>query len=216
MVHEFRLGEEFFALLVGLDEQIARQVAAAGCPACGGPLYQGNYERKPRGGLLGVAGEAFTLRHSLCCGREGCRRRALPPSLRFLGRRVYVGAVVLLASVVAQVASALREAQAATGVPSRTLRRWGAWWRTQLPRSATWTQLRSRFTPPPPDDSELPRSLFARLAEQLEQRAGTVPALGKVCLWAARLLSPETTRSVPDAARFVREPGGPGAAAALG
>ena len=25
------------------------------------------------------------VRFSLCCGREGCRRRATPPSLRFLG-----------------------------------------------------------------------------------------------------------------------------------
>jgi hypothetical protein len=205
MLHESVLGEEFFALLAAHDEQIARQVAAAGCPYCGGPLHVSNYARKPRGGLLAAAGEAFTLRHSLCCGREGCRKRALPPSLRFLGRRVYVEAVVLLASVAAQLASALKDARSLTGVPGRTLRRWGAWWRGAFPQSSTWTELRPRFTPPPPDERDLPRSLVARLADDLD-RAGDAAqsALADVCLRAAGLLSPATTSSVPDAARFVR------------
>jgi hypothetical protein len=48
---------------------------------------------------MGRAAESFDRRFSLCCGREGCRRRATPPSVRFLGRRVYVGAVVIVASV---------------------------------------------------------------------------------------------------------------------
>jgi hypothetical protein len=76
MLHDLRLGEEFFAMLLAFDAKIAREVAAAGCPHCGGPLHQSNYERKPRGAEFAAAGEAFTLRHSLCCGREGCRRRA--------------------------------------------------------------------------------------------------------------------------------------------
>jgi hypothetical protein len=64
-------------------------------------------------GLMAAAAEAFTRRFSLCCGREGCRRRATPPSIRFLGRRVYVGAAVIIASVVAlamTAAGALRRA----------------------------------------------------------------------------------------------------------
>ena len=36
------------------------------------------------------------MRQSVCCAMEGCRRRANPPSLRFLGRQVYFGALVLL------------------------------------------------------------------------------------------------------------------------
>jgi hypothetical protein len=99
MSHESVLGEEWFARLLEFDRKIAEAVAAEGCRHCGGPLHQGNYERKPRGGQIAEAGEAFRLRHSLCCGREGCRKRALPPSLRFLGRRVYLEAVVLFASV---------------------------------------------------------------------------------------------------------------------
>ena len=99
MMHVQRLAGEFFARLEKLDEVIAATVAAGGCRHCEGPLHQGNYHRKPRGGIVATAGEAFTRRHSLCCGRRGCRKRALPPSLRFLGRRVYLEVVVVLASV---------------------------------------------------------------------------------------------------------------------
>ncbi len=203
MLTDLLLEEKFFAVLTGLDAEIAEKVAASGCPHCGGPLYQANYERKPRGGQIAAAGEAFSIRHSLCCGREGCRKRALPPSLRFLGRRVYVGAVVLLASAVAQTLSVLRDARATTGVPKRTLRRWALWWRDTFPQSATWAELRARFAPPPPDKLALPNSLLARLGSDLEQqRRGS--AVADICDLAARLLAPVTTCSVRDGARFVR------------
>jgi hypothetical protein len=62
MLHELAVGEEFFASLFEFDEKIAQDVARAGCPRCGGPLYRSDYERKPRGGVIAEAGEAFTLR----------------------------------------------------------------------------------------------------------------------------------------------------------
>lgn len=199
MSHESVLGEEWFASLEEFDRQIAEAVAAGGCRHCGGPLYQGNYERKPRGGNLAEVGEAFTLRHSLCCGREGCRKRALPPSLRFLGRRVYLEAVVLLASVQAMALETLRQAREATGVPARTLRRWCRWWTEAFPCSAVWQQLRARFVPPPPAESELPRSLLERAEAVLDVDAATSDVLLLVACW----LSPVTTQSVPDGSRFV-------------
>lgn len=205
MVHDLRLGEEFFAMLAGFDAEIAGRVAAAGCRHCGGPLYQANYERKPRGAGIAPAGEAFTLRYSLCCGREGCRKRATPPSLRFLGRRVYLEAVVLLASVATQLVASLRDARTLTGVPGRTLRRWGSWWRNTLPQSSTWIELRARFRPPPPDETALPASLVARLRADLDAGGGSI---GETCHLAARLLAPATTLSVSDGSRFLRRLGG--------
>ena len=74
------------------------QVAAGRCLVCGGPLHRSDYARKPRGALMAAAGEEFVTRFSLCCGRDGCRKRATPPSLRFLGRRAYLGAVVIMAT----------------------------------------------------------------------------------------------------------------------
>jgi hypothetical protein len=70
---EVDLGRELFTLLVELDEATTRRVAAEGCPKCGGPLHRSGYDRKPRGGLIAVAGEEFWERFSLYCGREGWR-----------------------------------------------------------------------------------------------------------------------------------------------
>jgi hypothetical protein len=195
------LDREFFARLEEVDAQIARAVAAGRCRHCGGPLHRADYQRKPRGGIVAADGEASTLRHSLCCGRRGCRRRALPPSLRFLGRRVYLEVVVALAVVFVQtVAGAACAAVSATRVPARTIQRWELWWREGFARTPTWAQLRARFMPPPPNEEALPRSLVARLGADLGEPLG--PAVMRLM---ARLLAPATTRSVFDCARFVRE-----------
>jgi hypothetical protein len=199
MSHESVLAEEWFASLEKFDRQIAEAVAVAGCRHCGGPLHQGNYQRKPRGGNIAEAGETFRLRHSLCCGREGCRKRALPPSLRFLGRRVYLEAVVLVASALALALETLRMASEVTGVPARTLRRWHCWWTEAFPSSAVWTELRARFAPPPPAESELPRSLL----ERAKAVFGADAELSDALLLCARWLAPVTTQSVPDGSRFV-------------
>lgn len=204
MMPEGRTDAEFFARLMEFDARVAQEVAARRCSHCGGPLHRSDYERKPRGGLIALAGEAFSRRFSLCCGRQGCRKRATPPSLRFLGRRVYLGAVVLLASTAAKVTRVLRDVAKATGVPVRTLRRWLGWWSAAFPTTATWVELRARFVPPPPAEAELPKSLFDRLV------AGPPPAsTTEALVHGARLLSPLTTQSVPDASRFVRAAGAP-------
>lgn len=198
MWHEVLLEGEFFARLAELDEKIARQVAAAGCQHCGGRLHQANYERKPRGAGIAVCGERFPVRHSLCCGSRGCRKRALPPSLRFLGRRVYLEVVVLVAAALALVGPTLRAVREATPVPVRTLRRWGSWWTVDFPRSSTWIALRARFTPPPPETAMLPKSLLDWLAASRPRATAS-----EVLSLAARLLAPATTTSVPDGSRFV-------------
>jgi hypothetical protein len=212
MLHDFVVGREFFDALTAFDEQIARAVAAEGCPLCGGPLHRADYPRKPRGAAIAGAGEAFSLRHSLCCGQQGCRRRSLPPSLRFLGRFVYLEAVVLLASLYAQLVGALGAAAQVTQVPRRTLKRWRMWWRERLPKTATWAELRARFVPPPPAVGELPRSVLERLAadgqHDGEAALGGIVTLAVLRL-AAELLAPVTTRSVVDGSRFVRGIGPP-------
>jgi hypothetical protein len=197
MLPEEQLRREDFAELFRLDEQIAEAVRAAACVHCGGAIYVANYQRKPRGAAIGAEGEEFTLRHSLCCGREGCRKRTLPPSVRFLGRRVYLEIVVLAASLCAQAAQTLRAAREATRVPVWTLRRWLTWWQQQLRELAWWRQLRAQFAPPPPEEKDLPRSLVARLRESSAD-------LRELTWLTARCLAPGTTQSPIDVARFVR------------
>ena len=97
-MHEFALKvEDFnFAVLKKIDTSIAKAIALQGCPFCQGKLHYANYQRKPRGGRLIATNEEYSLRYSLCCSREGCRKRVLPASLIFLGRRVYLEAVVIM------------------------------------------------------------------------------------------------------------------------
>jgi hypothetical protein len=202
MLHDLRLGVELFARLFDMDRRIARWVASLGCRFCEGPLHQSNYRRKPRGAQMAEAAEAFALRYSLCCGREGCRRRTLPPSLRFLGRRVYVEAVVLVASVVSLLLGSVKGTSDAMGVPVRTLKRWSAWWTESFPQSRAWHEIRARVVPSP-EQWLLPRSLYERLEQELS-RGGSARSPGDVCQMAARLLASCTTMSCPNASRFVR------------
>lgn len=201
MLHDIRLGVEFFAWLAELDRRLARWVAAGRCHYCDGRLHQGNYCRKPRGAKVAGAAEGSTVRYSLCCNREGCRRRTLPPSLRFLGRRVYAEAVVLIASVVALLLGGTGPASEATAVPARTLKRWATWWREIFPQSQTWQEVRALMVPSPAE-ALLPRSLYERIDQELA-RGGSARSPGDVCVTAARLLASYTTLSLPDASRFV-------------
>jgi hypothetical protein len=192
MCHGLELCREYFAQLAEIDEQLARWVADRGCPNCGGPLHRGDYQRKPRGALFAIAGETFCQRASLCCGRVGCRKRALPPSVRFLGRRVYLEAVILVACVYVQAAGAFEQARRALAVPVRTLKRWRHWWQNDFARSREWQAMRARFAPPAPAETELPQSLLQRLAAGMPCTPdATTP---EVLLLAARWLLPITTR----------------------
>jgi hypothetical protein len=62
------------------------------------PAGRGGLPRAPRGAAEGLDA-SWDSRRSFCCAVEGCRRRSTPPSVRFLGRKVYVGAIVVLATV---------------------------------------------------------------------------------------------------------------------
>lgn len=190
------VGDKILQWLMDIDEAACARVAAAGCPWCRGPLHRSDYPRKPRGGLLAVGGEAFTRRLSLCCGWPGCRRRATPPSVRFLGRRVYLGAAVVLASLASQALATAREVKRATGIPARTVSRWRRWWQTGFADSRAFAAQRGRFLPPL-EVAELPASLVERFA-----RAGheSMTALVRTLC----LLAPLTTSSVANGARFVR------------
>ena len=161
MWHEVVLGREFFARLLAIDAEVASRTRAAGCGHCSGPLCVGDYDRKPRGGLLALAGEeaAFTRRYSFCCAREGCRLRTTPPSVRFLGRKIYLEGAILIACAVAAVEDRARSIRAATGIAARTVRRWHAWWRSTFAASALWVELRSRA--PTLEVATLPGAMMA-------------------------------------------------------
>jgi hypothetical protein len=193
MFDQIELGGEFFEVLTTIDERIVKKAAAEGCVHCGGPLHRGDYPRKPRGGAIGALGAAFDSRFSLCCGREGCRKRATPPSVRFLGRRVYVGAAIVIASALAVLVTTAAEIRRKTGIAARTVRRWRAWWRGPFTKTAAFVAICARLVPAP-TRSEMPHSILVRLRGSLSARVDKTLAL----------LAPVTTSSVADGSRFVR------------
>ena len=162
MFDQITFGRAFFEGLVEIDEKTVKQVAEGDCLRCRGPLHRSDYPRKPRGALMAEAGEAFLTRFSLCCGREGCRLRATPPSLRFLGRRVYLGVVVIVATILAQEATTAEGIRRETGVPARTTRRWRDWWQGAFLGSSVFVALCAQLIGVAV--KELPASIVLRLA----------------------------------------------------
>lgn len=150
-----------FALLHRIDQDLAEGTRAGRCPFCGAGLHYAAYERKPRGGPEGIA-EEVCLRLSLCCGREGCRRRTLPPSCLFLGRKVYWGAIVL---VVVALRQRRRQSFSAArlrklfGVSWETVRRWMGFFAEVFPASDRWRRVRG-LVPAAVRDDELPAALL--------------------------------------------------------
>ena len=125
---------------------LARQVQEQGCKQCGSRLDRGSYTRKPRGSPVEIP-EEYCERKSLCCSKEGCRSRVLPPSCLFMGRRVYWGAVVLLVVGLRQGRTegfSAGKIQQRYGVTQSTLRRWMQYFREEFPKTESWRRLRGR------------------------------------------------------------------------
>ena len=171
-------------LLPRIDDDLAARTRVAGCPVCGGRLDVANYPRKPRGadGL----GDDYDWRRSFCCAVEGCRRRCTPASVRFLGRKVYVGAVVVLASALARgpTKTSVTKLSALLGITRRTLARWCRWWSTTFATSRFWESLRGRFVPEVAV-ATMPKSVLSRITA-----SGKEPAVVALL----RLLAPISTR----------------------
>lgn len=150
----------FWSLLSAIDEEVAATVRSNGCE-CGGRLHKARYPRKPRGWPREQLGEHYTSRLSFCCDRDGCRRRCTPPSVRYFGRRVYLGVVVTLSMALEQGLTPQRRARLveSIGVDPRTLTRWCRWWRVQLPLTRTWRELQGQFASPL-DPTQLPDALL--------------------------------------------------------
>ena len=164
MCHALLQDASLYDRLLTIDQDLAAEARAAGCAACGGVLHSARYPRKPRGGP-DTLGPDYATRLSFCCAREGCRRRTTPPSVRYLGRRVYLGAVIVLVTALASGITPRRAAQlrALIGVSVRTLKRWRTWWCETFVASAFWQAAKGHFLPPV-TVAELPASLLARFA----------------------------------------------------
>jgi len=154
-----------FDTLRSIDKELAEKQRSASCPqpGCSGPLHWGNFQRKPRGESIKIPDE-YCQRLDLCCG--WCRKRALPPSCLFFGRRVYWGVVVILVTGAVQGLEkrSIAELCKRFGVSRRTIKRWVSYFESTFPTSSQWQRLRGKVIATVSDD-DLPRSLLRWYAD---------------------------------------------------
>ena len=156
----------FHELLLTIDRDLADTCRAEGCEQCGGRLHSARYPRKPRGrpkNLGGRLGPEHDKRFSFCCAIDGCRSRETPASVRFLGRRVYVAAIVVLIAILQHgvTDARLERLSEVISVDRRTVTRWRSWWHRIFTATPFWRISRARFMPPV-DHALLPASLSER------------------------------------------------------
>jgi hypothetical protein len=164
MSHKHLKDARLYPLLQRVDQDLANRTRSAGCrrKSCGGRLDVANYPRKPRGvdEFVNLCID-FSWRYSFCCAREGCRRRSTPPSVRFLGPKVYLGVVVMLITALRQgpTPPGAKKLKQELGVDRRTLKRWQQWWREDFPEEQFWKEARRRLFPSALSADDLPRAL---------------------------------------------------------
>jgi len=145
MYHDLPDSASFWSFLLAVDEDLAEETRKKGC-SCGGRLHCANYPRRPRGTCLKLS-EFQCLRLSFCCDRDGCRKRATPPSVRFLGRKVYLAAVVILVSAMRHGINRRRVSELSKrfGADESTITRWQTFWREHVPQTPFWKVARASF-----------------------------------------------------------------------
>jgi hypothetical protein len=148
MYHGLPRGARFWRFLFSIDQDVAEEKRKQAC-SCGGRLHRADYPRKPRGVGVRDLPEEYGYRISFCCERDGCRKRMTPPSVRFLGRKVYLAAVVVLVAAMRQgpTARRVRELSKLFGADRRTIARWRVLWSEHFPQTPFWKVARARLVP---------------------------------------------------------------------
>lgn len=170
MCHCFLSDARFYQLLFRVDQSIAEEERKAGC-SCGGVLHSAQYPRKPRG-FRSALDESYDYRLSFCCARDGCRRRTTPPSVRFLGRKVYLSVIVVLATALQHGLTEKRRRSLIEmlDIAPQTMGRWRRFWREFFPQSRCW-QAEQGHVVPPVEITKLPGELLGRfIGETLSDR----------------------------------------------
>ena len=145
MILESIRNVKLYQLLFFIDKDLADQKRINACPFCGAPLHASNYFRNPRGGPGNIP-ELYSLRHSLCC--SVCRRRVLPPSLRFWDRKVYWSIVILVTVVLQQQRTdgySAGKIIKMVGISRHTLKRWIHYFKDVFPQTGRWKRIRGRI-----------------------------------------------------------------------
>ena len=87
---------KFHEQLLVFDRDLSATARASGCRQLWGHAAIRRSSRASRAAAPPGLGKEYDQRFSFCCAADGCRKRTTPPSLRFLGRKVYLATVVTL------------------------------------------------------------------------------------------------------------------------
>ena len=145
MYHDLPRSASFWLFLLAVDEDLAEETRKKGC-RCGGRLHRQTLPGSPEAPASRLT-EFQSQRLSFCCDRDGCRKRATPPSVRSWAERFTsppssswsapCGRVSLRGGPVnSPNASVPTKAQSSAGRPSR---------REHLPQTSFWKVARARF-----------------------------------------------------------------------
>lgn len=194
MCHKLLRSASLYALLLRFDEDMAAETRRGRCKECGGRLDQGHFPRKPRVPTWVELPEGYAERFSYSCAVDGCRKRHTPSSARYLGRRIYLGVIVVLATAMQQGLAPWRvcRLREELGVSRQTLERWRTWWQEAFRQSAFWKTAKAAFSPAV-GEAGIPHSLLERFA------GDEVEALAALLRFVAPLSTPADY--VPDRRR---------------
>ena len=186
------LSEKSFHLgLLELDEVLRDEARASGCAHCDGRLDCADYDRNPRG-VEEAFRQMYERRFSLCCGREGCRKRLTPFSVRFLGGKQHISAMIVLCSAMLHGLTPRRQGRLETefdvsrGISRAIVRHWQNWWK-RLPLSTFWRTVSGRL-PATLNQRALPGSLLRVFKGNAGDQLTSL----------LRLLSPLTSKTAPN------------------
>jgi hypothetical protein len=173
MYHKYLTDKNFFEFLYKTDQDLARKTKEKGCRICGSKVHVSNYMRKPRG-FDGLPDD-YSLRFSLCCARDGCRKRVLPESIRFFGRVVYWSVhMVLISAMLNGRSSDIEKIMSEFNVDIRTLKRWRKWWKNIFPATKFWKKMKGELS----EDVDLfPLEILAILQKNNLENAAIIKLL---------------------------------------
>ena len=137
----------FFAFVLSLDKQLAEDLKIKGCVFCKGALHFSCYQRKSRSPFDTPLPDGWDTFFSLCCSKEGCRRRSRPLSIRYAGLSPHSAGVLLLCNLLRtggaqrSIVTLCKELK----VSERTVRRWLRFWKVACLQTKWWRELAGRF-----------------------------------------------------------------------
>jgi hypothetical protein len=142
-VHRLLENVEFQERLLRTDVDLAEQMRRRGCQrgGCGGRLHRADFPRKVRGLAVDDASSSGS-RIGLCCG--WCRRRVLPPTVRFFGRSSYAFVAALVA-VATTLADGIAPGARLVGAAWSTVARWIRFLQCDLACRGEWQAARGRL-----------------------------------------------------------------------